>query len=303
MNAMSAARALELYLPRRAARHSAWQRRAGRFALTHWGQPDAAPIFLLHGWMDCAAAWQLLVDQLPEDWALLAIDWAGYGDSDRHGEYYWFPEHLAALDDLLGEYSPDRPARIIGHSMGGTLASMYAGARPERVSWLVNMEGIGMPELPAEELPELLAAWLAALRTPPLARRYLDLEELTAALQRANPRLPAAHARFLAGVWTRPAAGGFEMRADPRHQIRSPLRFSRAELLACWARVRAPQLLLYGAESSHARRILGSASADAFRKIFPASLIQQISAAGHLLPYEQPQQVARAIVQFAASRT
>lgn len=299
---MGVPQAREVYVPRRAARRSERQGRAGRIALTHWGPPDPSPIFLLHGWMDCAAAWQLLVDQLPEDWPLLAIDWPGYGQSERHLEHYWFPEHLADLDWLLEEISPYQPARIIGHSMGGTVASMYAGVRPGRIAWLVNMEGIGMPELPPAELPALIAGWLGALHTPPLARRYADLEELVAALRRANPCLPSSHARFLAAAWTRPVEGGYEMLADPRHQMRTPIRYSRAELEACWARVRAPQLLLYGAESGHSRRVLGAEAPTELRKIMPALLIKSITAAGHLMPYEQPEQVARAIVQFAATQ-
>jgi pimeloyl-ACP methyl ester carboxylesterase len=299
---MSVPEAREVYVPRRAARHSERQGREGRIALTHWGPPDPSPIFLLHGWMDCAAAWQLLVDRLPEGWPLLAIDWPGYGQSERHAEHYWFPEHLAELDRLLEEYSPEQPARLIGHSMGGTIASMYAGARPERVAWLVNMEGIGMPELPPGELPALIAGWLGALRTPPLARRYPDPEELVAALRRANPCLPLSHARFLADAWTRPVDGGYEILADPRHQMRTPMRYTRAELEACWAQVRAPHLLLYGTESGHSRRVLDTDRPTELQKIMPALVIKPITAAGHLMPYEQPEQVARAIVQFAATQ-
>jgi pimeloyl-ACP methyl ester carboxylesterase len=156
--------------------------------------------------------------------------------------------------------------------------------------------------LPAAELPALIAGWLGALRTPPLARRYQDLEELVAALRRANPHLPLTHARFLAAVWTRPVDGGYEMLADPRHQMRSPMRYTRAELEACWARVRAPHLLLYGAESGHSRRVLGTDLPTELHRIMPELHIKPISAAGHLMPYEQPEQVARAIVQFAANQ-
>jgi pimeloyl-ACP methyl ester carboxylesterase len=290
----------EIYMARRPSRHSELAGREGRIALTHWGPPDPAPIILLHGWMDCAAAWQLLVDQLPDDWALLAIDWPGYGRSDRHAEHYWFPEHLAQLDWLLEQILPQQPARIIGHSMGGTIASIYAGVRPERVAWLVNMEGIGMPELPPAELPALITGWLGALRTPPLARHYPDLEELAEALRRANACLPMAHARFLASVWTRPVEGGYEMLSDPRHQMRTPMRYGRAELDACWARIRAPHLLLYGEQSAHSRRILNTDQPMELQKIMPTLLIEPIAAAGHLLPHEQPEQVARTIVRFAA---
>jgi pimeloyl-ACP methyl ester carboxylesterase len=292
----------EVYVPRRPARRFERSGREGRIALTRWGPEDSSPLVLLHGWMDCAAAWQLLVDQLPDEWPLLAIDWPGYGRSERHAAHYWFPEHLAELDWLLEEISPEGPARLIGHSMGGTVASMYAGIRPERVAWVVNMEGIGMPELPPAELPALIAGWLAALRAPPVARRYQAPEELAIALRRAHPHLPMANARFLAEVWTRPQDGAYEMLADPRHQLRTPMRYQRSELEACWARIRAPQLLLYGAESGHSRRVLDTDLPTHLRQIMPGLLIQPIAAAGHLLPYEQPEQVARAILRFAAEQ-
>ena len=299
---MPAPEAREVYVPRRAAKLTELDGREGRIALTRWGPPSSAPILLLHGWMDCGAAWQLLVDQLPEEWPLLAIDWPGYGRSARHAAHYWYPEHLAELDWLLGEISPQHPARLIGHSMGGSVASMYAGIRPERVAWLVNMEGLGMPALAHAELPALIAGWLDALHRPPVARRYPDLEELATALRRSNPNLPMANARFLAGAWTRPVDGGFEMLADPRQQLRTPIRYARADVEACWARSRAPQLLLCGAQSAHLQRVLGADEPSRMHQIMPALVTESIAAAGHLLPYEQPEAVARAIVRFAAAQ-
>ena len=297
---MSAPEPRAVYVPRRVASIAEREGRAGRIALTRWGPPNAAPIVLLHGWMDCGAAWQLLVDCLPDDWPLLAIDWPGYGRSARREGHYWFPEHLAELDWLLDEYSPHSPARLIGHSMGGSVASMYAGIRPERVAWLVNMEGFGMPALPHAQLPGLIAGWLDNLRALPTARRYASLDELATALTRANPRLPPAHARFLAQAWTRPVAGGFEMLADPRQQLRTPIRYARADVEACWARARAPQLLLYGDQSDHMQNVLGADSLARLCQLMPALAIEPISGAGHLLPHELPEQVARAIVRFAA---
>ena len=290
----------EVYAPRRVAERLELSGREGNISVLRWGPADSSPIVLLHGWMDCGAAWQLLVDRLPDEWPLLAIDWPGYGQSGRHEAHYWFPEHLAELDWLLEQVSPQSPARLIGHSMGGTVASMYAGVRPDRVRWLINMEGYGMPELPPAELPGLIAGWLDNLRNPPAARRYADLEELVIALKRANGWLPMAHARFLAEVWTRKVEGGHEMLADPRQQMRSPIRYGRADLEACWARIRAPQLLLYGQESAHARRVLNTDAPTRLRESMPGVAIESIPQAGHLMPYEQPSQVARAIMRFAA---
>jgi pimeloyl-ACP methyl ester carboxylesterase len=289
------------YRPRRAPTHTERTGRAGRIAITRWGPLVPDPIVMLHGWMDCGDGWQLLVDCLPEDWALLAIDWPGYGRSARHDGCYWFPEHLAELDWLLDEFVPHSPARLIGHSMGGTVASMYAGIHPDRIAWLVNMEGFGMPALPAAELPGLIAGWLDSLRALPAARQYADLGDLAAALVRANPHLPPEHARFLAQVWTRPVSGGFEILADPRQQLRTPIRYARGDVEACWAATTAPQLLLHGEDSPHARNVLGAGGLARLRQLARSLTIEPIADAGHMLPHEQPRRVAEAIVRFAAS--
>ena len=289
------------YQPRRVASCSELSGRAGSMAITRWGPDTPAPIVLLHGWMDCGAAWQLLVDCLPDDWPLLAVDWPGYGRSARRADHYWFPEHFAELDWLLDEISPQAPVRLIGHSMGGTVASMYAGIRPARVAWLVNMEGFGMPALPQAQLPGLVAGWLDSLRALPAARRYANLEDLAAALLRANPRLPLANARFLARAWTRPVPGGFEILADPRQQLRTPIRYARADVEGCWGSATAPQLVLYGMESAHADNVLGTDGLARMRQLIPSLTVESIAESGHMLLHEQPQRVAAAIKRFAAA--
>lgn len=298
---MRAAEPAEVYAPRRPSRSAELDGREGRIALTYWGPPDPSPIMLLHGWMDCGAAWQLLVDQLPDDWPLVAVDWPGYGRSARRTDRYWFADHLAELDWLADALSADQSVRLVGHSMGGTVASMYAGIRPGRVARLVNLEGFGMPDLPPAQLPRHLAAWFDALRAPAAARRYAGLEELAVALRRANPRLPVAHARFLAGAWTRECEGGLEILADPRQQLPTPIRFARADVEACWAQLRAPSLLLYGAESNFLQRAVGVDGLARMRALMPHMLVECIADAGHMLLYEQPQAVAGAIARFMAS--
>jgi pimeloyl-ACP methyl ester carboxylesterase len=299
---MAAAAPAEEYVPRRAARLVELDGREGRIALTQWGPGHPSPILLLHGWMDCGAGWQLLADQLPDDWPLVAVDWPGYGRSARRTDRYWFADHLAELDWLAGALSPDHPVRLIGHSMGGTVASIYAGVRPARVAWLANLEGFGMPELPHAQFPGQLGAWLDALRSLPTPRRYPDLEALAVALGRANPRLPPAHARFLARAWTRAVDGGFEILADPRQQLPTPIRYARADLEACWAQLQAPLLLLYGAESEYMQRAVGADALERLRALMPAMTAECIGAAGHLLPHEQPAQVAQALQRFAAAQ-
>jgi pimeloyl-ACP methyl ester carboxylesterase len=65
------------YVPRREPRFESLTVRGLRHRLTWWGERTGTPIVLLHGFMDCGATWQFLVDCLPRDWSLAAPDWRG----------------------------------------------------------------------------------------------------------------------------------------------------------------------------------------------------------------------------------
>jgi pimeloyl-ACP methyl ester carboxylesterase len=287
------------YQPRRLARTEQLDTREGRIAVTRWGPEGAAAHLLLHGWMDCAAGWQLLVDALPEEWSFVGLDWSGHGASAWRPGRYWFADRLAELDAVLDVLAEKSPKRVIAHSLGGMVASLYAAVRPARFEWLVNIEGLGMPEIEAGQFPAFIGGWLDQLRTPPLPRQYASVADLARALQQRNPALPASHALYLAGVWTRPHAAGFEMIADPRVQLSSPVRYTRAQVEACWGQIRIPVQLLYGGDSEQQREGVG-ALLERFRAALPQADIQRISPAGHLLHHEQPQQSAAHIVAFAA---
>lgn len=254
---------------------------------------------LLHGWMDCAAGWQLLVDALPDDWSFVGLDWSGHGASAWRAERYWFADRLAELDAVLDALAEKSPWRVIAHSLGGMVASLYAAIRPERIEWLVNIEGLGMPEIEATRFPAYVGGWLDQLRAPPLPRQYASVAELASALQRRNPALPASHALYLAGVWTRPHSDGFEMIADPRVQLSSPVRYTRAQVEACWGQIQVPVQLLYGSNSEQHLEG-GDVLLERFRTSLPQADIQRVSPAGHLLHHEQPRQTAAHIAAFAA---
>ena len=92
----------------------------------------APKLLLLHGWMDMSASFQFLVDALRGDWSVLAPDWRGFGES-AWSSGYLFAEYLGDLEALLDRYAPGEPANLVGHSLGGNVACIYAGARPDRV--------------------------------------------------------------------------------------------------------------------------------------------------------------------------
>jgi len=188
-----------------------------------WGDAAAPKLFLLHGWMDVGASFQFLVDALTRNWCVLAPDWRGFGQSDWCADGYWFADYIADLDALLEYFTPGAPARIVGHSLGGNVACIYGGVRPQRVARLVSLEGFGIPAEKPELAPDKISKWLDALRDPPSFAPYPNLAAVADRLQKNNPRMARDHAEFLAGHWAEVLPdGSARLRSDPRHKLPFP---------------------------------------------------------------------------------
>jgi pimeloyl-ACP methyl ester carboxylesterase len=266
-----------------------------------WGDRRAPVLFLLHGYQDVSASWQFTVDALQREWFVVAPDWRGYGLTGWSGaDAYWFPDYLGDLDRLLDHYSPERAARLVGHSMGAQIAALYAGVRPDRVDRLVNVDGFGPPAGRQDPAPRRLAKWLAQLHDDTGQRPYVDYEEFALRMQSENPRLTDERARFIVEHWGQAASeGGVERRADPAHKRINPLPIPIDDLLQCWQQTQAAVLWIDGAQSGLMARL--SAMPDEFERRATAYgdlRIEHIDDAGHNVHHDQPEKLAEAIERF-----
>jgi pimeloyl-ACP methyl ester carboxylesterase len=287
------------YAPVRAARHGALTLRGIVHHVSRWGPESDDPIVMLHGWADTADTFQFLVDALDEDWPLVAIDWRGFGRSEWVPGGYWFPDYYADLDVLLDSLCPHGPARLLGHSMGGNIAMGYAGIRPARVRSVVNLEGFGLPRSDPADAPKRLAQWLDQLRDPPAFGEFDDYATLAKLLARRNPRLPEAHADFIARSWARPGPDGrVNITADPAHKLVNPYLYRREEAEALWRQVEAPVLLVLAGLSESLAKLGVESSHESFRACIRKLQIEVIATAGHMLHHEDPAAVARAVEPF-----
>jgi pimeloyl-ACP methyl ester carboxylesterase len=270
--------------------------------LTRWGpEPSeaASPVFLLHGWLDAGETFQFMVDALRHDRPLVALDWRGFGRSEWPQQGYWFPDYMADLDALLDRLSPNAPARIVGHSMGGNIACSYAGIRPDRVRCVVNLEGFGLARTSPSQAPARMRKWLDQLKGPLKGKDYASLEELAAVIRFRYPRFSAARAAFVAGAWGRVEGGGrVRLAGDPRHHWVNPILYKREDTEACWRELRAPLLMLIGEKSELLAKLADDGTLTAFREIFPHIEIAHIADAGHMLHIERPDLVAPLVEAF-----
>lgn len=274
--------------------------------IRHWGNPDAPKLFMVHGWMDVAASFQFVVDCLAQDWHVIAPDWRGFGLTEYPKvESYWFPDYVADLDAILLHYSPDQAVNLLGHSMGGNIAMLYAGVRPERIAKLINLEGFGMPMTQAKQAPGRYRKWLDELREVPSLRPYASLAEVAARLQKTNPRLSDERASFLAQHWAKESAQGvWELLADPAHKNSSPLLYHVDEVLECWQNISAP-VLWVEANDTDIWRMIGSkqearVEIDRRMQFIPQLQTKIVMDAGHMLHHDQPEVLAQMIEEFLA---
>ena len=293
------------YQVRREPRHQIVRVRGLDMHLTRWGPQasDSVPlVFLLHGWLDTGATFQFLVDALQRDWPLVALDWRGFGGSEWPQQGYWFPDYLGDLDALLDLLSPAASAHIVGHSMGGNVACLYAGIRPERVRSVVDLEGFGLARTSPLKTPVQMRKWLNQLKTSAVRKDYATFQELAGIIRFRYPRFSAVQAAFVASAWGKLADGGrVRLASDPRHHWVNPIVYRREDAEACWRELRAPLLMLVGEESDHLEKLGADGTTAAFRALIPHIEFARVAGAGHMLHIEKPDLVAQLVESFLSA--
>lgn len=270
--------------------------------LTRWGPEASAlepPVFLLHGWLDAGESFQFMVDAFKQDWPVIAPDWRGFGRSEWPQEGYGFPDYLGDFDALMDQISPGLAARIVGHSMGGNIANLYAGLRPERVRCVINLEGLGLPRTSPQDAPQRMRKWLDQIKSSATERNYNSFDQLAAIIQFRYQRFSPAAAAFIARIWgTSDEDDRVRLAADPRHHWVNPILYKREDAEATWREIRAPLLMVLGQESDYLMRLGADGTLDALRAAYPGAELASIAGAGHMLHIERPEAVAPVVEAF-----
>jgi esterase len=109
----------------------------GRLHCLEWGAPDAPSLVLLHalGALVTAHDWGTFAEAMKDTHRVIALDQRGFGLSDRMPAYS-FQLMAQDLRQLVEQLELDSFS-LVGHSMGGTVACLYAETAPDRLRRLV----------------------------------------------------------------------------------------------------------------------------------------------------------------------
>ena len=216
-----------------------------RLAARSWGEASLPPLLALHGWLDNAGTFDRLAPLLCTHFHIVAPDFPGHGRSGWRpaGTWYHYVDYVSdviAVADKLGwsRFS------LLGHSLGGTVASVFAACRPLSVDKLLLIEALGPIAATTGDALEQLrrgmdqrAAFEEKLRVFAHENDAIEIRSKVNGLSH-----DAAVALVKRGLKAVP--GGFSWSSDPRLTLATPLRFTEDHVLTVLRGIAAPTLLV-----------------------------------------------------------
>lgn len=244
---------------------------------------DGEPLVLLHGFGASKDNWVRMAGHLTDDFAVYAPDLPGHGDSTRGLDRdYSVGAQVEVVRRFLDQLGLDA-VHLAGNSMGGGIATVFAARYPERVRSIVLMDPAGSDRYPSE-----LDAALARGNNPLVVKKPGDFERLVEFVAAERPFIP----------W--PLADVMEEKAMARQRINEAIfRDLRAsaqayELSAVLAAIRAPTLIIWGAED----RVLNPRNAEVFVAGIDNARKVILDDVGHVPMLEVPERSAELVREF-----
>jgi pimeloyl-ACP methyl ester carboxylesterase len=275
-----------------------------RIAVHEWGDPGAPPVALAHGGFDFARTFDVFAPLLADaGWRVVSWDQRGHGDSQHAALYSWdadLRDAVAVVDSVTAGALP-----VVGHSKGGGVMVQFAAALPHRVARLVILDGLpsrrSMPDVPDHERTKLLAGelggWLDFRGSLVGRQRRPDtLDGLAARRARMNPRLSRDWLRYLVSVGAQRDEDGWRWKIDPSLRLGGfgPWRPE-------WAMSRLPGLgsPLLAVLAMQPEMMGWATTPDEVEPYLPpCSDLVALDDVGHFVHIEQPERVARLVLDF-----
>lgn len=261
-----------------------------RLHYVEWGRLDAPPLVLIHGGRDHCRNWDWVASELAKDYHIVAPDLRGHGDSQwLIGGGYRMADYVYDIAQLFFHLRLER-APIIGHSLGGAITLMFAGAFPEKVERLIAIEGLGLsPDRLRERAKvttqDAMRKWVdekrgVSGRTP---RRYDSIEEAAARMHEANSHLSSEQAWHLTvhGV-NQNEDGTYSWKFDNYVRVNSPFGLTPDETRDFWRSIDCPTLLVRGTESWASDPLV-----DGRAENFKNARVENIERAGHWVHHDR----------------
>ncbi len=275
---------------------------ADGLGLRVWDYGGHGPsVLFLHGYLDTGRSFAWVINALDGHVRALAMEWRGHGESDDAppGGSYHALDHLKDLSHALADLEREGfvPDLVVGHSMGGAIAALFAGAWPEKVPRLLLIDALGAPSEAPEDQPVRIGELLKSVREKKPFRSFESAEAAVARLMENNPGISEVGARRIARhALVRDADLRWRYRFDHRMRGPTPVRYPETMWLALFSRVTAKTIVL---RAEHGILPDIPIVHDRIAAMHEAHL-ETIRGATHNVHVEQPEAIAEAMQRLLA---
>ncbi len=216
-----------------------------RLAARVWGDESLPPLLALHGWLDNASTFDALAPLISTHFHIVAIDFAGHGNSAWRpaGTWYHYIDYVSDVIAVAEKLGWTRFS-LLGHSLGGTVASVFAACRPQSLDKLLLIEALGPIAASANDALEQLRRGMAQRAAFEEKLRVFPREEDAIELRCKVNGLSRNAATALVRRGLKEVPGGFSWSSDPRLTLPTPLRYTEEQMLAVLRGIEAKTLLV-----------------------------------------------------------
>lgn len=262
------------------------------FHVTEWGEPDAWPVLMLHGIRGYAETFAGVAAALQPGFRVIAFDQRGRGETDWDpGHDYYTDTYVADVEALVAQLGLQR-FDLLGHSMGGINAIVYAARHPGQIRRLV-IEDAGPGAFDASDGATRIRRELASTPTA-----FSSWDEAAAFMRALRPTVTEeARQQRLQSMLKPTSGGGFTWRYDHAGIAATRLNPDPArqvDLAACVRQLQCETLVVRGGRSDY----LQPAMAENMRTLNPRISMREIPDAGHYVHDDQPALFAEAVTTF-----
>ncbi|NDV91953.1 alpha/beta fold hydrolase [Alteromonas sp. 345S023] len=227
---------------------------AGHITLAALDNQGSGPVILgLHGFLDNAESLRGLAPYL-NAFRFIALDLAGHGRSDHRpqGSHYNQADYLQDLHGLI-ERQQWQSVILIGHSMGGILASLYAALFPEKVTAVISIDACGPLTLDATTTQrQMRDAIVSRHGKQHTKRRKVNLDDAVTARCRVSDIAPNHARSILSRNIVQEIDGDYYWCSDAKVRTKSIVRLTENQAENLMQAINCP-ILFIGASKSFKR--------------------------------------------------
>lgn len=263
--------------------------------VTSWGKHSEPACLLIHGLDNSAYIWDNIATELSENFRVYTIDIRGHGDSD------WASRNSYTLDTFINDIEQVRAYLslsdfiLIGHSLGGRIATYYAADYLEYVKKLIIIDMA--PEIGNNIIEKLKSD----SRSQP--RKFQSIQSCYAYMQAIYPLSQQSLLYDFCRHSFSLQNGYYTNKTDPEFKNKM---FQPSDVGGCinplqdekiWdilPKINIPTLIIRGGFSA----VLSSQIANKMATALPNANISIIARAGHAVMLDNPQQTINAIINF-----